>query len=162
MFLLVFFVIAPIIELFVIIQVGAQVGALNTIALLIVGALLGAWIIKYAGIRAFGRFSRQVASGRNPTREIADGVCLLAAGTLLLLPGFISDAIALLLLFPPTRALARNWLMRRKSLGGLGRVRVIRTTYDRSGRPVTNVTDVTEVTDVTDAESTEIRGELDP
>src|SRR4029079_12963980 len=89
MFFLVFFLIAPIIELYVIFLVGGQIGALNTIALLIVAVLLGAWIIKYSGIRPFGRFSQQVSSGRNPTREIADAVCLLAAGTLLLLPGFI-------------------------------------------------------------------------
>ena len=120
------FVVAPLVELYVIIVVGSHIGALNVIGWLILDALIGAWLIKYAGLRTLNRFRQQVQAGKTPTRELADGVCLLAAGGLLLAPGFISDAVALLLLFPPTRALARKWLMNRKTLGGLGRVRVIR------------------------------------
>jgi UPF0716 protein FxsA len=148
-----FFIVAPTIELIVIVAVAVQIGVLNTVGLLLIAALVGGWIIKRQGIKVFSRFADTVESRQVPTKAIANDVCILAAGVLLLLPGFISDVIALFLLFPPTRAPVRNWLMRRRTLGGLGRIKVIRATYD--GR-------ITDVRDVTDAESTEIHGELDP
>ena len=152
MMLFVVFVIGPIVELFVLIKTGQAIGALNTIGLLIVVALLGSWLVKREGMKVWRRFVAAVQSGQTPTKEIADGVCLLLAGALLIAPGFVSDVLALLVLFPPTRAIFRRFLMRRKSLGGLGRTRVIEATY---GGPM-------DITDVTDATSTEARGELDP
>jgi UPF0716 protein FxsA len=148
-----FFVVAPLIELAVIVEVGMQIGVWNTVGLLILAALLGAWLIRRRGMTVFGRFAQTVQSGQVPTRDIADDVCVLAAGVLLLLPGFIGDVVALFLLFPPTRAPVRKWIMNRRTLGGLGRVKVIRATYD--GR-------ISNVTEATDVDSTEIRGELDP
>lgn len=150
--LFVVFVIAPIIELFVLIKTGQAIGALNTIGLLIVVALVGSALVKREGMKVWNRFVTAVQAGQTPTKEIADGVCLLLAGALLIAPGFVSDVLALLLLFPPTRAVFRRFLMRRKSLGGIGRTRVIKATY--GGR--------FNVTDVTDANSTEARGELEP
>lgn len=147
------FVIAPIVELFVLIKTGQAIGALNTIGLLIVIALVGSALVKHEGTKVWNRFVTQVQAGQTPTKEIADGVCVLLAGALLIAPGFVSDVLALLLLFPPTRAVFRRFLMRRKSLGGFGRTRVIKATY--GGR-------MTDITDVTDTTSTETRGELEP
>ena len=153
--LFVVFVIAPIIELFVLIKTGQAIGALNTVGLLIVVALVGSALVKREGMKVWNRFVTAVQSGQSPTKEIADGVCLLLAGALLIAPGFVSDVLALLLLFPPTRAIFRRFLMRRKTLGGFGRTRVIKATY---GGPI----DITDSTDITDASSTETRGELEP
>jgi UPF0716 protein FxsA len=149
------FVVAPIIELFVLIKTGQAIGVLNTIALLIVVAFVGSWLVRREGVKVWGRFVRQVQAGQTPSKEIADGVCILLAGALLIAPGFVSDVLAILLIFPPTRAVFRRILLRRKSFGSLGGARVIKATY--GGR----ITDV-DVHDVTDTTSTETRGELDP
>ncbi len=155
MVLFVLFVVAPLAELYVIIKTGQAIGVLNTIGLMIAIAMLGSWLIRREGTKVWTRFATQVQAGQIPSREIADGVCLLVAGALMIAPGFISDITALLLLFPPTRAIARTWLMRRKGLGamtGFGRTSTITATY--GGR-------VTDIRDVTDATSTEPGGEIE-
>ena len=152
MILFLVFVVGPIVELFVLIKTGQAIGALNTIGLLILVAVIGSVLVKREGMKVWNRFVTTVQSGQTPTREIADGVCVLLAGALLIAPGFISDVLALLLLFPPTRALFRGFLVRRKSLGGFARTRVINATH--GGRM--------DITDVTDASSTETHGELEP
>ncbi len=144
------FILVPIAELFFFVQVSSAIGFWNSLGLIVAIAFVGAWLVKREGLKVWRRFAQQVEAGQVPSREIADGVCLLAAGALMLAPGFLTDIVGILLLLPPTRAIARRWLMRRQGLGGLGRTRVIRATY--GGR----MTDVTDVTDVT-----EIRGELD-
>lgn len=159
MFLFLFFIVAPIVELFVIVKTGQAIGVVNTIAVIIVVALLGTALVKREGVKVWGRFVQQVQAGQVPSKEIADGVCLLLAGALLIAPGFISDVAALLLLFPPTRALFRRWLLKRKSFGGLGRTRIVTATY--GGRMNQSRDPRPGVGDITDATSTETRGELD-
>jgi UPF0716 protein FxsA len=154
MLLLLLFVVAPIVELYVIVQTSHAIGVLNTIGLIIVIAVLGSWLIKREGLKVWNRFIQQVQEGQVPTREIADGVCLLGAGALMLAPGFISDVIALLLLFPPTRALVRRRLMKRHKAGAFGRTRIIRATY---GGPMPGSAHDT----TTEATAREVRGELD-
>lgn len=109
------FVIVPILELAVIIQVGQALGVLPTIALLLAVSALGAWLVKREGIGVWRRFNTQVRTGVVPTREIADGVMILFAGALLLTPGFLSDLLGLLLLTPPVRATLRGAAMVRVS-----------------------------------------------
>ena len=150
MMLLFIFILVPIAELFCFVQVSSAIGFWNSLGLIVAIAFVGAWLVKREGLKVWRRFVQHVEAGQVPSREIADGVCLLAAGALMLAPGFLTDIVGILLLLPPTRAMARRWLMRRQGLGGLGRTRVIRATY--GGR----MSDVTDVTDVT-----EIRGELD-
>ena len=99
--LVVLFLLVPLAELYVIIQVGQVFGALNTIALLIVVSAVGK------------RFQRQVESGAVPGREIADGVMILFAGALLMTPGFLTDLLGISLLLPPVRAVVRGAVMRR-------------------------------------------------
>ena len=111
--LVVLFLLVPLAELFVIIQVGQAFGALNTVALLILVSALGAWLVKREGMGVWGRFQRQVTSGVVPGREIADGVMILFAGALLMTPGFLTDLLGISLLLPPVRAALRGTVMRR-------------------------------------------------
>lgn len=111
--LAVIFVVVPIVELFVIIQVGQAIGALNTIAILLVVGFVGAWLAKREGTAVWLRFRRQVEAGAVPGREIVDGVLILFAGALMLTPGFVTDILALLLLLPPVRAVVRATLLKK-------------------------------------------------
>ncbi len=110
--LVLLFLVVPLAELYVIIQVGQAFGALNTIALLIIISAAGAWLVKREGMSVWKRFHRQVESGAVPGKEIADGVMILFAGALLMTPGFLSDVLALALLLPPVRAVVRGVLMK--------------------------------------------------
>ncbi len=111
--LVVLFLLVPLAELYVIIQVGQAFGALNTVGLLIAVGAAGAWLVKREGVSVWRRFQRQVGAGSVPGREIADGVMILFAGALLLSPGFLTDLVALALLLPPVRAVVRAALMKR-------------------------------------------------
>jgi UPF0716 protein FxsA len=109
--LLVFlFIAVPILELYVIVQVGGLIGVLPTLALLLAMSLLGAALLRHQGRGAWRRFNQAIAERRFPGREVADGVMITIGGALLLTPGFITDAVGLLLLLPPTRAIARRLL----------------------------------------------------
>jgi UPF0716 protein FxsA len=109
--LVVLFIVVPIVELYVIIQVGQLIGVWPTLALLLADALLGSLLLRHQGRSAWRRFNAALAERRFPGREVADGVMIAIGGTLLLTPGFVTDVFGLLLLIPPTRALARR-LMR--------------------------------------------------
>ena len=107
------FLLVPLAELYVIIQVGQAVGALNTIGLLILISAVGAWLAKREGMGVWKRFQRQVESGSVPGKEIADGVMILFAAALLMTPGFLTDLLAISLLLPPVRAAIRAVVLRR-------------------------------------------------
>ena len=112
--LLVFiFIVVPIVELYVLIQIGQAIGVLPTIALLILDSILGAALMRQQGRAAWLRFNRALLEGRVPGREVIDGVLVIFGGALLLTPGFLSDLLGLFLLLPPTRAVIRGLLVRR-------------------------------------------------
>jgi UPF0716 protein FxsA len=111
--LFVLFILVPIAELYVIIQVGQQIGALWTIGLLIADSILGSMLLRSQGRAAWRRFNEQLAGGRPPGKEVADGAMIILGGALLLTPGFITDIFGLLLLLPPTRAVLRRWIVRK-------------------------------------------------
>jgi UPF0716 protein FxsA len=106
----VLFILVPLVELALIIAVAKSIGVLATLLLLLVFSLSGAWLAKRAGLATWRRFQLATAEGRIPTREVADGAMVLAAGALLLVPGFLTDLLGLALLVPPVRALARRWV----------------------------------------------------
>jgi len=110
--LVLLFIVVPIAELYVIIQVGQAIGVVPTLILLLADALLGSWLLKHEGRGAWRRFNEALAARRFPGREVADGVLIVIGGTLLLTPGFITDIFGLVLLLPPTRAIARRVLKR--------------------------------------------------
>jgi UPF0716 protein FxsA len=102
------FIVVPLAELAVIIAVGDVLGLWPTLVLLLVVSAVGAWLAKREGLAAWRRFQLALAEGRVPTVEVADGAMILLAGALLLTPGFLSDVVGILLLLPPTRAMARR------------------------------------------------------
>ena len=111
--LVLLFIVVPIVELYVIIQLGQAIGLLPTIALLILDSILGAALMRSQGRATWRRFNRALAEGRVPGREVMDGALVIFGGALLLTPGFLSDILGLILLLPPTRAIVRTMLLRR-------------------------------------------------
>ena len=101
-----------ILEVFVAIRVADLIGVPYTILLLILSWPLGAWALRSQGGAAWRRLSAAVTTGRSPGREVLDGVLILIGGLLLIVPGFISDVLAVCALLPPTRALLRGRLTR--------------------------------------------------
>ena len=97
------FIVVPVVELYVILQVGSLIGVLPTVALLVAVSLLGSWLIRREGMRAWRAFRSTLAHGRVPTNEVVDGALVLFGGALLLTPGFVTDLLGLALVFPPTR-----------------------------------------------------------
>jgi UPF0716 protein FxsA len=106
------FIVVPIAELAVIIQVGQGIGVLPTVGLLLLDSLLGSLLLRSQGRSVWRRFNEAMGTGRVPHREILDGVLVVFGGALLLTPGFLTDILGLLLLLPPTRAVARRVLVR--------------------------------------------------
>ena len=104
------FVLVPLVEIWAILQVGQLVGPWWTIALLVLDSLIGAWLIKREGGRAWKALREALQGGRMPAREIADGALILIGGTLMLSPGFVLDIAGILLILPFTRPIARRML----------------------------------------------------
>lgn len=109
--LVILFVVVPIIELFVIIQVGGALGVLPTVGLLVLGSILGSVLMRSQGRATWRRFREATVAGKVPAREVLDGALVIFGGALLLTPGFVTDALGLLLLLPPTRAVVRRMLV---------------------------------------------------
>ena len=99
------FVVLPIVELWVIVEVAGSLGIVPTLALLLVVSLLGSLLVRREGLGVLRRARTMWSSGRVPTDDLLDGVLVLAAGALLLAPGFVTDAVGLLLLVPVMRRL---------------------------------------------------------
>ena len=102
--LLVAFIVVPLAEIAVLIQVGGWIGLMPTLALIILTAVIGTIMLRRQGFAVLTRAQRQLEQGILPVAEVFEGLCLLVAGALLLTPGFITDACGALLL-PPVRAL---------------------------------------------------------
>ncbi|GAA1974897.1 hypothetical protein GCM10009817_13880 [Terrabacter lapilli] len=128
----------PILEIVVIVAVGQWIGGWPTFLLIVATSLLGAWLIRREGGRAWRELQQAVRSGRMPAREIADGIVVLAGGTLLVLPGFITDVVGLLLVLPFTRPVARSLLaavISRRLLAQTERFTGPRVTGQPTGEP---------------------------
>ena len=106
------FILVPLVEIYVIIQIGQVIGAWWTILLLIADSILGSWLIKREGGRAWQALRTALEEGRMPHRELADGMLILVGGTLMLTPGFVSDAFGILCILPVTRPIGRRFLAR--------------------------------------------------
>jgi UPF0716 protein FxsA len=104
------FIGVPLIEIWVLIQVGQVIGPGWTILLLVADSLLGTWLIRREGGKAWRALTTALETGRMPARELADGALILIGGTLMLAPGFITDAFGILLILPLTRPVARRLL----------------------------------------------------
>ena len=111
--LFVFFVVIPIVELFVLVQVASWIGALPAIALVLLLSFAGVWIAKREGVSVARRVQGQLQQGEVPTAELVNGLLIFVAGLLMVFPGFVTAIAGLVLLFPPTRALVRPLVMKR-------------------------------------------------
>lgn len=111
--LIALFIIVPLAELYVILQVGEAIGAVWTILLLAADSVLGSLLLRSQGRSVWRRFNATLAEGGMPHREVIDGVLIIFGGAFLVTPGFITDIVGLLLLVPPTRALIRRLVARR-------------------------------------------------
>jgi UPF0716 protein FxsA len=111
--LVLLFIVVPIVEIYVIIQVGQAIGALWTIALLVADSILGSMLMRSQGRAAWRRFNEAIAAGRVPAREVVDGALVIFGGALLLTPGFVTDIFGAAFLLPPSRAVIRGLLVRR-------------------------------------------------
>lgn len=118
--------IVPTVEIAVIIGVGRVIGAWPTVLLLLVESLLGAWLVRREGAHAWSALRDALRSGRMPSRQLADAALVLIGGTLLLTPGFVTDAVGFGFVLPWTRPVARRMLeaaVARRLLGDTGRWR---------------------------------------
>jgi UPF0716 protein FxsA len=108
--LFVAFLVVPLAEIYVLIQVGQVIGPWWTILLLIADSIFGGWLIKREGSKAWRDLNVALSSGRMPARELADGALILIGGTLMLTPGFVTDAVGILMILPFTRPFFRRIL----------------------------------------------------
>lgn len=108
--LVVLFVVVPLVELVVILQVGQAIGAGWTVALLVAASVFGAWLLRVEGRRAWQQFRTALAEGRWPGDEVAQGALVIVGGTLLLTPGFVTDIVGFVLLIGTTRRIVARVL----------------------------------------------------
>jgi UPF0716 protein FxsA len=107
------FVGVPLLELFVILQIGGAIGGWPTAVLLITFSIVGAMLLRFEGRRAWSEFRRALSEGRWPGDEVAQGALIIVGGTLLVTPGFITDLVGFLLLLAPTRRLVARGVRKR-------------------------------------------------
>lgn len=134
-FILIAFITIPIVEIAVFIEIGGKLGVFNTVAMVIVTAFIGTWLLRSQGLRTLHRAQESMARSIFPVSEVFDGLCLLVAGLLLLTPGFVTDAIGFLLFVPPFRLLLRHWIMRWLSRSGRADIWVDGNNDFRGGPP---------------------------
>lgn len=108
MALVVVFVVVPLIELALVIEVASRVGVIPAVLLLLFFSAAGAWLTKREGTTAFRRIQDGLAAGRMPTTEVIDGFLVMLGGAMMLVPGFLTDLLGLLLMIPPVRAMVRG------------------------------------------------------
>ena len=134
------FILLPIAELWLIIEIGGAIGVLPTLALLIVDSLIGAALARSQSRVAWERFNIALAEGRIPAKEVFNGAMIILGGALLLTPGFITDIFGLLLLIPPSRAVDPRlprpaWRAPRRRGVPRRRVRLRQASWCRGPRP---------------------------
>ena len=115
---LIAFIIVPIIEMVVLIEVGGMIGALPTVGLVLLTAVIGAAMLRQQGAATLLRANQRMASGELPAREMAEGLLLAIGGALLLTPGFITDAVGFACLIPSTRRWLSSYVMNRMVFNG--------------------------------------------
>jgi len=104
------FSLIPVIELYLIIKIGTAIGALNTIAVVLITAVVGAHLARMQGMQTMMRVRARLNAGDMPADEMVDAMIIFMAGVVLLTPGFVTDLFGLLLLFPPSRRVFKDWI----------------------------------------------------
>ena len=104
------FVVIPVLELVLLIELGRYIGPLPTIGIVVLTGMTGAWLARTEGLRVFFRFQEELVSGRLPGQAMLDGICVLVGGAFLLTPGVITDVLGFSLLLPFTRRWIQAWM----------------------------------------------------
>ncbi len=124
--LLFIFIAVPVIEIYLLIKVGSAIGALPTILLVVVTAIVGTMLLKQQGMATLNRYQQNIMQGKIPAQELIEGLALVFGGALLLTPGFFTDIVGFLCLIPLTRQTIIRWIMKRAKFkvftGGMGSV----------------------------------------
>lgn len=110
--LVVLFILLPLIDLYLLLQIAAWIGVLETIALVVVTGIAGGILARRQGVQTMRRLQYRLERGEQPSRELADGALILLGAALLVTPGVVTDAMGFLLLLPITRPHIRGWLKR--------------------------------------------------
>jgi UPF0716 protein FxsA len=132
LFLLIFIVV-PIIEIVLLIQVGQMIGWLATILIVILTAFIGTSLLRYQGFGVMARASETLSAGKMPMEPVIEGMCLLVAGAFLLTPGLLTDTVGFLLLVPVLRIGLAKWILQRILASGAINVSVFRSSTDDGG-----------------------------
>jgi UPF0716 protein FxsA len=122
--LILLFTVVPIVELYLLIQLGQVIGALATVAIVFGTGVLGAFLARREGFAIWTRVQEQLAQGAFPADDMIDGLMVFGAGVVLVTPGLITDVIGILILFPLTRRPIRRWITAR-----LRRMAAVRETH---------------------------------
>ena len=107
------FLVVPFVEIYLLVEIGARIGAPWTILLVVLTAIVGAWLVRVQGLATWRRFQASLARNELPATALAEGLCLLIAGALLLTPGFFTDGVGFACLIPPLRRILIKRLLRR-------------------------------------------------
>ena len=110
------FTIIPIIEIYLLIEIGSMFGALTAVTLVILTGFLGAFLARMQGLQTLYRIQESLREGRMPSGELLDALLIVIAGLVLLTPGFLTDSVGFLLLIPATRNAIKYWLRRQIEL----------------------------------------------
>lgn len=109
----IFLLLLPLLEIAGFVLVGSEIGVLPTIGLVILSAIVGSVLVRVQGFGVMTRMRAEIDAGRDPSRELANGVMILFAGILLLIPGFLTDIFGILLFLPPVRSIVWQFLSKR-------------------------------------------------
>jgi UPF0716 protein FxsA len=110
--LLLLFILMPLVELFLLIEIGRRIGTLSTLMIIVLTGMLGAFLARHQGIGVVRQIRSEIANGRLPASQLVDGVIILLAGAVLITPGVLTDALGFLCLIPATRKVIRDMLWR--------------------------------------------------
>ncbi len=136
------FLLIPLLELYLLIKVGAAVGAVATLFLVVFTALLGAVLVRAQGLSTLSRIQAQMGQGQVPAMEMMEGICLFIAGTLLLIPGFFTDSVGFILLTPPLRRMAIHYFVARRMMRNPSRGQFNHEHSDSTAKPSGRVIDI--------------------
>ena len=135
MMMILFLLVVPVAEIAVFVQVGSRIGAGTTVLLVIASAVAGIWLVRQQGFATATRVQAMIARGESPALGMLEGLALLAAGVLLIIPGFLTDIAAFILLIPPLRRAIIRFYLRRAHLEGSVTYHQTGTTGPGPGKP---------------------------
>ncbi len=130
----VLFIVVPLVELYLIIEVGSVIGALWTVLLVVLTAVIGVSLLRIQGFNTLNRARQNMERGTLPAMEMMEGMILAVGGALLITPGFITDTLGFLCLIPATRRAMIRYLMQRSAIHGQGFYSHGTTHYSRGHR----------------------------